>query len=501
MKSFKFISAILKGTWFIDPQYVTQHLPVLVSILKGEHVDNTDEPTKSRIVAEGYEEGVEVDSFTEVEDECVSLISLIGPIMKYDSWCEVGTKSKAAQLLEADSNHNIKGHILYLDTPGGETLACEIMVAAIRSCTKPVTAVVEGMDCSAGLWISSACDRTYVSGQTSMVGCVGTMTEILDFTEALKKEGIALHSIISDQTPEKNKPYYEALKGNYTPMKQGTLNPLSDIFISQIRAGRPNVKPEALTGATYLATEAIAMGLADEFGNISTAINFIMFNQEYRKLNQFKGKQLTPAQAAEVTRILAAAGINIEPKASGASTGKKDEKPVATLYEASGEPEDQDIYVYSNEGEDPTGKRCVYSDATGQPTETNVADGDHTIADGSKMTTSTHDDGMSYVDAFTAAAASAPATAPPAPAAPAGAKKKVSKKAEEPKTIGSMKVEELTDLIASTMDEKLEDFKSTIVLGKSAPKAINGSVTREQVRRESPFEAKKKEILKNYKSR
>ncbi len=488
----------------IQPEYAAQHARLIASILNGSTELIEQEPHKPRVYSameDELGEFYETDSFNTVEeDETVSYIPLVGPIVKYDSFCEMGTASRAQQLLDADCNPQIKGHILYIDTPGGETLACELMVAAIKSCTKPTVAVVEGIDASAGLWISSACTRTFVSGQTSMVGCVGSMATIYDCTAALEKEGVKVHDIISNLSPDKNSEYYEAIKGNYEPMKKNILDPNAKVFIDSLKASRPQVKPEALTGKLYMAAEAIQMGLADEFGNINSAISFInMFNREYSKLSQFKGKQLSAAESKQVVEILQAAGIKID--LASVKLQKEPVQVTSTVYESLEEPGDQDIYVYAQEGEDPVGKRCVYADATGQPTETNVPDGDHSIADGSVMTTSTHDDGMSYVDALKPAAnnpSSQENPGDPATGAPAAK----GKTAAGAKTV-TMTSEQIAATVKAQVDAQMAEFRKSMVAGKKPTPGMNGgaSETDDNYIPGSKFKERRAEIAAKHKKR
>lgn len=488
----------------IQPEYAAQHARLIASIINGSTELIEQEPHKARVYSameDELGEYYETDNLSTVEeDETVSYIPLVGPIVKYDSFCEMGTASRARQLCEADANPQIKGHILYIDTPGGETLACELMVAAIKSCTKPVVAVVEGTDASAGLWISSACTKTYVSGQTSMIGCVGSMATITDFTAALEKEGIKIHEIISSLSPDKNAEYFEAIKGNYEPMRKNILDPNAKVFIDSLKACRPQVKPEALTGKLYMAGDAIQMGLADEFGNINTAISFInMFNREYSKLSQFKGKQLSAAQSKQVVEILKAAGIQID-----LAPVKSQKEPVqvdATVYESLEEPGDQDIYVYVQEGEDPVGKRCVYADATGQPTETNVPDGDHNIADGSVMTTSTHDDGMSYVDALKPANEPSQQEAPGSPASGAPAAKV--KSAAQKGAAVTMTKEQIDAAVKAQVDAQMAELKKGLVAGKKPAAGMNGGAaeTDDNYIPGSKFKERRAEIAAKHKKR
>ena len=205
-------------------------------------------------------------------------------------------------------------------------------------------------------------------------------------------------------------------------------------------------------------------------------------NNKFKKLDQFAhAGTLTAAQKSEVKKILAAAGINFEDEETAANEIK------SKLYEAT---EGKNIYVYMEEGEDPTGKRCVYADEAGNPTEENVSDGEHKCKDGSMLMTSTKEDGMSYVDSF------APAQATPEPA-PAPEATPPAQQTLTLEAIGQLIETKLagvkTELLAA-VDGKITTLKSEIVVGKTPGPGVNNLGGNIEPPVESAFDRRRKEI-------
>lgn len=389
------LRAILSGVWLIDKRSAEAYFPIINQMLKGEKVDLGTTPQRPYMIVESMsddEDDYGIQQMPEsgmgaVDEDSIAVIPLQGPIIKYDTWCETGAQSIAKTLLEADANSNIRGMIILADTPGGEAFAVETITDAIKQCKKQVVMLVDGMLCSAGMWIGSACDEIIVKGSTSLLGSIGTMITITDFREHFKKEGIELREIYADDSTDKNKEWRDALEKNDQTMKERLLNPLNELFKNAVMSGLPNVNKEmTLTGRTFLADEAISLGLADKRGDIKTAINSIMFGTKYKKLAQFSGKKLGASEMSQLQLVLTDLGIDA-----------KIAVPKSMLFQTQG---DKSIFVYAEEGEDPVGKQCVYADAEGNPTSENVEAGEHPLSDGKVMNVSVKDDGLSYVDSI-----------------------------------------------------------------------------------------------------
>lgn len=496
--------AITQNVWLMERSSAEAYLPTVIKIIKGEFGDIASlEKEKFKSFTIGVKSGIVLDleeGDTElpetVEQDSIAVIPLLGPIMKYDSWCETGTQTKAKQLLTADADPRIRGSIILTDSPGGEALATEVMHNAIKKCEKMVVGVVDGMMASAAVWIVSGTDHIFLNGETCLVGSIGTMITLADFRSYYEKEGIKIHDIYADDSTDKNKEWRDAVDGKYDLMKQRLLNPLNDLFKNTVINNRASLNKEnTLTGKVFLSKEAIANGLADEIGGMQSAIDYIMFNTKYKKLDQFKGKQkLSLREQAEVQRILKSAGIPVSLS-----------MPKSLLYDTD---DGKKIYVYAEEGEDPVGKQCVYADDQGNATDQNLEDGDHLLADGSTLTSSTKD-GLSYVDSISEASPDeegAETEEQPTEQKDKGKKPtaktgKSSAKSEKKKpTELEAALELFGDKLLTKVDEKITALKNEITSGGEAPGATNGAVNAGQAKTgKSKIAARMEEITQRNK--
>lgn len=399
------LTSIANGAWCISHQSAYAYLPTVVKLLKGESTFDTPERDPRQLVklivppTVKYPKGqvVEMPGTGSVdkavkEKGTVVIIPIIDAITKYDMACgPVGMLTRAAQIREAAGNDKVKGIICLFDTPGGEAAATTIMEQAILQAreNKPVYGIVQGMMCSAGIWIGSACTELYISSETDIVGSIGTMISLVSYAKYFEKEGIQLHDIYATSSTDKNREFHQALEGNYKPIQKNLLDPLNEVFTTTVTKNRPNLnKATTLSGRTFIGSSAIKQGLVDGKTDLETLILNTMLG--VNRLRKFKGKTFTTGLQKDLQALLEKEGVK----------GFKlvHDEALSVLLNTT---EGVGIYVYAEEGDDLTGKQCVWADENGEPTEDPVDEGDHELSDGSVATVTIHDDGLSYIDAIT----------------------------------------------------------------------------------------------------
>ena len=207
-------------------------------------------------------------------DPCqVVVIPIHGELMKYDQFCGPrGTTSIANDIIAADNDMSVLAIVLHIDTPGGQSSYTDILCNAIACCETPVVAYVEGCAASAGYWIASAAKKIICSSELDMVGSIGSMLVWADMEGYLAKEGIVLHEVYATDSTEKNQAIADIKAGKYQPVRESLLDPIVNMFKSQVLARRPQVNPACMKGAIYSASDAIGMGLVDEIGSFQYAI-------------------------------------------------------------------------------------------------------------------------------------------------------------------------------------------------------------------------------------
>ncbi|MEM8564928.1 MAG: S49 family peptidase [Bacteroidota bacterium] len=319
------LHALIRGQWLIEPHTAASYWPRIQSFMMGKEqpssfffMDDDEKEEEPRVVAmtlvNGQWEAVKAKGqegiFSGAPEGSIALIPIQGALMKADYCGDPGMATISKWVKEAETTENITGILLIQDSPGGTVDGTETLANAIGACEKPVGAFIDGMSASASYWCSSQANFIMLSGDTSEVGSIGTMFGIADMRGYWEEMGVKFHDVVADQSPDKNKDFYELLKGNYEPIKKNALNPITEVFHSSVQAGRPQVKKEALTGKMYLGNSAIEMGLADSIGTLEDALqqvkNIAAKGGSFKKSNNLNSNKMFDSKLDKAVKELAA---------------------------------------------------------------------------------------------------------------------------------------------------------------------------------------------------
>lgn len=206
------------------------------------------------------------------KNDHTAVISLSGVIDSYND--------NATKLLEglesAYKNDKVKGIIIRADSPGGSPVISDTAFSEIRRLKEqhkniPVYVVAEDVCASGCYYIAAAADKIYAN-QASMVGSIGVISGGFGATELIEKLGVerrlktagenkGMGDPFSPETPEQN------------AIWQKMLDDIHQQFINAVKTGRGEKlkwqqHPDVFSGRVYTGTEAKAVGLIDDFGNI-----------------------------------------------------------------------------------------------------------------------------------------------------------------------------------------------------------------------------------------
>lgn len=302
------VSELLAKKWAIDINYARAWYPTLIQMLHGsrsvvfggeEHTDTRD-LGKSRADSMPYfafpDEDTwnfegnllkDIKSLENLPEGTVAIIPVKGPIMREDGWSSYGTENKTKFLKAIYDIPNIKGVVLDINSGGGEVDGTMTFANAIKNRNKPVVALVNSIAASAAYWIAQNSDTILMNDSTAQVGSIGVMMTFIDDQKYWEDMGIKWVDIIADKSQDKNKGYFDALKGKYQTIKNESLNPLREMFAQAVidaRGTKIDLEAEnVLSGKMYFASatpsgnkSAIDVGLADGIGDMEAAINQVL---------------------------------------------------------------------------------------------------------------------------------------------------------------------------------------------------------------------------------
>lgn len=278
--NYSLISQVLGGTWFLDRSFAESSGLLVKQIIEG-NISSTSQGQDAflSVIAASSEKARTIkysrwDGFDDAKPNSVAIIKIHNVLMKQDQACgPIGMETMGNAIKAAEANENIVGIVFDIDTPGGSVVGLEVLGDIIKNCSKTTIGFITGMACSAGMWLASCCDERIASTNHDNIGCIGTMSQLVDVTPAYEKMGINIRTMYSNHSKDKNKVYHDVFKGKEgeETYKKEVLDPLASRFQDEIRANLSNVTEDLLTGKTYFAKDVIGT-LIDRVGTIDDAI-------------------------------------------------------------------------------------------------------------------------------------------------------------------------------------------------------------------------------------
>jgi ClpP class serine protease len=278
MHPVRLISAILKGKWYIDPDFALAQGPVVAGLINNqtalypigikEETEDLPAIAASIVAAEGgviygvrhsYRHG-----FDMALPGSVAVIDIKDALMKEDQDCGPdGTETIGRIIKKADNHSNIIAIVLNIDSPGGTVDGTEALAAIIKGATKPVVTFVNGLGTSAREIIAST--------DTDEVGSVGVILNFADMRPVYEKQGVVFHTVLASTSPDKQKTFNDLRAGKYDEIIKEQLDVLDEKFMNAVRENRPMVEDHHLTGKVFFARDVMGV-FVDAIGTIETAI-------------------------------------------------------------------------------------------------------------------------------------------------------------------------------------------------------------------------------------
>lgn len=260
----------------IHPEQAAIMLPVLHAILEGETVEIEHPQPARKVRCADFLAGDIVET-SPYRNDFIYVTYLQGTMMKHDDWCgDPGTRTIGNELLKADREKDVIGHIIVADSGGGTAESVAEISRAIKGCTKPVVAFVDGIAASACIYAISYCKEIIAHETMDQIGCIGTCINVSGWPKFRRSaDGYVNARIYADPSSEKNADYEAALEGDFKLIRENVLNPLAEQFMNDMKANRPNATDDQLTGRTYFARDVVG-SLIDSIGTFDDAVDAVI---------------------------------------------------------------------------------------------------------------------------------------------------------------------------------------------------------------------------------
>ncbi|MGH2619015.1 MAG: S49 family peptidase [Anaerolineales bacterium] len=187
---------------------------------------------------------------------------IVGLIYLQDAIFSFTSRDMIAQIHYARDHSEVRAVVLVLDSPGGtvvDTEAVYLELAKLRE-RKPVVTMAQGVAASGAYYLSVGTDYIF-AGPSSLVGNVGVISQL------------PIAPMVFEDLASTG-PY--KLFGSARDTRLREMEAIKQAFYSAVQLGRGDalaIGPErVLRGEIWLGSEAERLGLVDELGSISAAI-------------------------------------------------------------------------------------------------------------------------------------------------------------------------------------------------------------------------------------
>src|SRR4051794_25721652 len=226
----------------------------------------------------------------------------------------IRSDSDRVEALERLENSNSAAVVVHINSPGGTTAGSEQLYDALvrLKAKKPLVVVVEGLAASGGYITAIAADHI-VAQQTSLVGSIGVLFQIPNFSELLKTVGVKVEEVKS--SPLKAAPNgYEPT----SPEARAALDSLvKDSYawfrglVKQRRGMDDALLEKVADGRVFTGHQALELKLVDQLGDEKTAVAWLVAQKGVKSGLPVRDFKLTP-RFGDLTFLRTAAYITLD---------------------------------------------------------------------------------------------------------------------------------------------------------------------------------------------
>ncbi len=180
------------------------------------------------------------------------------------------------QVEAADANPEVKAILLQVDSPGGDPVAGEDVMDALKHASKPTVALVADQGASAA-YLGASGAQTIFASANSVLGSIGVTQSYLDQTKQNEQNGLTWNSLVAGQYKDMGNPDVPLTQEEKT-LLQRDLNIMHQNLIQWIAENR-KLSVASVTaladGSSMEGKMALQDGLIDKIGNIYDVENYL----------------------------------------------------------------------------------------------------------------------------------------------------------------------------------------------------------------------------------
>lgn len=241
---------------------------VFQSALQGVDLTRVQDIDRPEPEAFAYASAQYADKPYVVTEGNVAVIPVMGTLMhragSLDAMSGMTGYSRLDRLYRmAQSDRDVKGILLEMDSPGGSGAGLFDLADFIKQSEKPIWAAVNESAYSAGYALAASAQRIAVT-RTAGVGSVGVIALHMDQSERDKKDGRKYTAIYAGERKNDFNSHYP-LSNEARATLQASIDRMYDIFVQHVAMSR-SLTPEAVKATEaglFEGAQAVEVGFAD----------------------------------------------------------------------------------------------------------------------------------------------------------------------------------------------------------------------------------------------
>ena len=261
--------------WMINPEYaksiasvignnLTNHIP-FEAVNKDQpfalvNTGKVLEPVAYQVLGDGEIFATEDMPF--MNRPFVNIMPVTGPITRNGGACSYGSVDIRDWIMQAAEHKFCKGHIFYINTPGGSAWAKNDFKQGIdyaHEKGQKVIAFIDGDCLSAGMYLASFCDEVIVMNGEDNIGCIGVLCEFFSLKNGQRTyTEETFHELYDPESYDKNREYRDVVDGDDRAMIEH-LAELGVEFRSEIKRAFPNAQDDMIHGKIYKAKDVMGV--------------------------------------------------------------------------------------------------------------------------------------------------------------------------------------------------------------------------------------------------
>jgi protease IV len=241
-------------------------------------------------------------------------LSTAGSIARINIEGLIRSDQNRVEALERLENSRAAAVVVHINSPGGTTAGSEQLYDALLrlKAKKPLVVVVEGLAASGGYIAAIAADHI-VAQQSSLVGSIGVLFQIPNFTELMKTVGVKVEEVKSSPlkaapngfeptSPEARAALESLVKDSYAWFRG---------LVKERRGMDDTLLEKVADGRVFTGRQAVELKLVDQLGDEKTAIAWLVAQKGIKADLPVRDYRLSP-RFGDLTFLRTAAAVSLD---------------------------------------------------------------------------------------------------------------------------------------------------------------------------------------------